>query len=73
MCLASFVAKNVKNSNSNPPPPTPVDQEAAAVADPLKITGVVGAASQNPTVKAATTQAKKTKPVNSGLQVGTPY
>jgi hypothetical protein len=50
--------------------PKPEDQEAAAVADPLKITGVGAAASQNPAV---TTQAKKTKPVNSGLQVGTPY
>ena len=70
MCLASLAAKNVKNRNLIP---TPVVQEAAAVADPLKITGVGAAASQSPAVKAATSEVKKVKPVNSALQVGTTY
>ena len=71
MCIAVKAALMDETRKQNKPKPE--DQEAAAVADPLKITGVGAAASQNPAVKAATTQAKTTKPVNSGLQVGTPY
>jgi hypothetical protein len=70
MCLARFAAKNVKNSN---PPPTAVAQEAAATADPLKITGVGSAASQSPAVKAVQPEVKKVKPISTALQVGTPY
>jgi|TARA_B110000908_G_C10221249_1_gene435458 hypothetical protein len=71
MCLASFAAKNVPNKIR---PPLPLGPETASrLDDPLKIKGVGSAASQSPAVKAATTQAKKTKPVNSALQVGTPY
>lgn len=72
MCIA--VKRALMDETKKQNNPKPVDQEAAAVDDPLKIKkGVVSAASQNPAVKAVTTQAKKTKPVNSGLQVGTPY
>lgn len=71
MCIA--VKRALIDETRKQNKPKPVDQEAAAVADPLKITGVGAAASQSPAVKAATTPAKKTKPVNSGLQVGTPY
>lgn len=71
MCLASFAAKNVQKSKR---PPLPLGPEAASrLDDPLKITGVGSAASQSPAVKAATSEVKKVKPVNSALQVGTPY